>query len=271
MTRPTHYLAASAVLALSLTFAMVTPALVAAQPAQSGNHNGGQNQDRGQNRDRGPVPGNQPGGYRQPQQVPQPPQPRQQQPQAPQPQAPQQQPERAQQPAQPRTRPAQTPQQRWQTQPGTPARAVAPGPRKQPQDGPNWQQRAGQPARMPAPMRTQPQRDRTVQRWTQPLPAPTRPAARTAAVQQMRRNVQVKHRFHAGTYQRPQGYARHRWGFGQRLPRSYYARNYWIGDYLMFSLFAPPAGLVWVRVGRDAFLIDRYDGEIIQARYRVFY
>ena len=100
---------------------------------------------------------------------------------------------------------------------------------------------------------------------------PLVPLAHSEIVVALRRNVQVQHHYHAGTYQAPRGYARHRWSYGQRLPVSYYARNYWISNYLLYALFAPPSGLVWVRVGNDAFLIDRYDGEIIQARYNVFY
>ena len=33
----------------------------------------------------------------------------------------------------------------------------------------------------------------------------------------------------------------------------------------------PPPGTVWVRYGRDALLIDRYTGEVIQVEYSVFY
>jgi len=95
--------------------------------------------------------------------------------------------------------------------------------------------------------------------------------ARPANVQALRHNIQARSRYRAGAYQPPRGYAQRRWGFGQRLPSSYYARNYWISNFLFYSLFAPPTGLVWVRVGSDAFLIDMYDGEIIQARYNVFY
>jgi Ni/Co efflux regulator RcnB len=90
-------------------------------------------------------------------------------------------------------------------------------------------------------------------------------------VQGLRRNIQVQQRYRAGSYQAPRGYAQHRWSYGQRLPRLYYAHNYWISSYWLYALFAPPSGLVWVRVGHDALLIDRYDGEIIQVRYNVFY
>jgi Ni/Co efflux regulator RcnB len=87
----------------------------------------------------------------------------------------------------------------------------------------------------------------------------------------LRRNVQASNRYHAAAYQPPQGYAHRQWSYGQRLPVSYYASNYWIADYLMYTLFAPPPGLVWVRVGDDALLIDQNTGEVIQVQYNVFY
>ena len=87
----------------------------------------------------------------------------------------------------------------------------------------------------------------------------------------MRLNVQASHQFHNGNYNAPRGYQSRHWSYGDRLPRLYYARDYWIADFLMFGLFAPPDGLVWVRVGDDALLIDEYSGDIVQVDYGVFY
>jgi len=100
---------------------------------------------------------------------------------------------------------------------------------------------------------------------------PSGPGHRSPEIASLRRNVQSSHQFHVAAYQRPQGYSERHWGYGDRLPGAYYARNYWISDYLIYSLFAPPGGLVWVRVGDDALLIDEYSGEIIQVEYGVFY
>jgi Ni/Co efflux regulator RcnB len=156
---------------------------------------------------------------------------------------------------------------RAQRQPAAPA--AAPSVRQQRgqtgaqgQAGPTGQNRGQMPGR--------PVQQRSYQP-AQVQQAPTRPAPRPAYVQGLRRNIQVQQRYRAGSYQAPQGYAQRRWSYGQRLPRNYYARNYWIGNFLLYALFAPPSGLVWVRVGHDALLIDRYDGEIIQVRYNVFY
>jgi Ni/Co efflux regulator RcnB len=93
----------------------------------------------------------------------------------------------------------------------------------------------------------------------------------TPRVAALRRNVHAAHRFHAGIYRAPPGYHYRRWGYGQFLPAVYWGRDFWIGDFLAYGLFAPPDGFVWVRYGPDALLIDEYTGEIIQVDYGVFY
>jgi Ni/Co efflux regulator RcnB len=72
-------------------------------------------------------------------------------------------------------------------------------------------------------------------------------------------------------YRGPSGYSYRRWHYGDRLPRAYYARNFWLTNFVIYGLFAPPPGLIWVRYGPDALLIDQYTGEIVQVRYNVFY
>jgi len=94
---------------------------------------------------------------------------------------------------------------------------------------------------------------------------------RNRSIASLRINVQSSHQFHDGNYSQPVGYQVRHWGYGDRLPNAYFARNYWIADFLMFGLFAPPEGLVWVRVGDDALLIDEYTGEVVQVDYGVFY
>jgi len=88
---------------------------------------------------------------------------------------------------------------------------------------------------------------------------------------QFRRNVQAPKRFRAGAYHRPRGFHYQRWSYGQRLPSIYYGRQFWLLDAIAYGLFAPPPGLIWVRYGDDALLIDQYTGEIVQVRYDVFY
>jgi Ni/Co efflux regulator RcnB len=92
-----------------------------------------------------------------------------------------------------------------------------------------------------------------------------------ANVMALRRNAVSTHRYHAPAYQPPYGYVAHSWRYGQHLPTGYYARNYWITDFLVYALFAPPRGYVWVRVGDDALLINQNTGEIIAVEQRSFY
>jgi Ni/Co efflux regulator RcnB len=96
-------------------------------------------------------------------------------------------------------------------------------------------------------------------------------AGRHPTINSLRRNVQSSRHFHHGDYRAPQGYQYRHWTYGNRLPRSYFVRDYWITDFLMFGLFEPPPDLIWVRVGNDALLVDRYSGDIVQVDYDVFY
>jgi Ni/Co efflux regulator RcnB len=86
-----------------------------------------------------------------------------------------------------------------------------------------------------------------------------------------RRNITSPRRFRIGIYHAPRGYYYRRWHYGERLPINFYARDYWLLDYVAYGLFAPPPGYVWVRYGPDALLIDTETGEILQVRYDVFY
>ncbi|MGD0503911.1 MAG: RcnB family protein [Steroidobacteraceae bacterium] len=83
-------------------------------------------------------------------------------------------------------------------------------------------------------------------------------------------NFQAARSFRIGPYHRPPGWAARRWGYGQILPRAYWASRYVIGDYWLFALEVPPGGYEWVRDGSDALLIDTNTGEILQVEYGVF-
>lgn len=85
------------------------------------------------------------------------------------------------------------------------------------------------------------------------------------------RNMNAPRRYRITTYHGPRDYQYRRWSYGQRLPRVYYARNYWLMDFIRFGLLSPPDGYVWVRYGPDALLIDEETGEIVQVQYNVFY
>jgi Ni/Co efflux regulator RcnB len=87
----------------------------------------------------------------------------------------------------------------------------------------------------------------------------------------VRRSVRASHRFHAGVYHRPRGWFSRHWRLGQRLPRGWFARDYWLTDWAIYGLWAPIDGLVWVRVGPDAMLIDPVTGEIVSVDYGLFF
>jgi Ni/Co efflux regulator RcnB len=84
-------------------------------------------------------------------------------------------------------------------------------------------------------------------------------------------NYRASRRFRAPAYRRPPGFYARRWSWGETLPFSFWARDYWLNDFSVYDLPPPPYGAVWVRVGDDALLIDRDTGEIIEVEYGVFY
>ena len=85
------------------------------------------------------------------------------------------------------------------------------------------------------------------------------------------RNFNASRHFRGPNYVRPSGWYSHRWTYGEFLPSLFWTSNYWLSDYRYYGLTPPPPGTVWVRDGYDALLIDRYDGQIIQVAYDVFY
>ena len=97
------------------------------------------------------------------------------------------------------------------------------------------------------------------------------PQRRSAEIARLRGNVQSPRHFRAGAYIPPAGFAVRRFRFGERLPRAFFARRFFITDFLIFDLFPPPPGFVWVRVGSDALLIDEFTGEIVRVEYGVFF
>ena len=83
-------------------------------------------------------------------------------------------------------------------------------------------------------------------------------------------NFQAARSYRIGPYRRPPGWTARRWGYGDTLPRAYWASQYVIADYWLFALEVPPAGYEWVRDGNDALLIDTSSGEILQVEYGTF-
>jgi len=83
-------------------------------------------------------------------------------------------------------------------------------------------------------------------------------------------NFQAARAFRIGPYQHPPGWAPHHWGYGEILPRAYWAAPFLIADYWLFALEVPPAGYEWVRDDHDALLVNTGNGEILQVEYGVF-
>ena len=83
-------------------------------------------------------------------------------------------------------------------------------------------------------------------------------------------NFQAARSYRIGPYHRPSGWVDRHWGFGDRLPRAYWAPQYLLADYWLFGLEVPPVGYEWVRVGADALMIDTATGEVLQVEYGVF-
>jgi Ni/Co efflux regulator RcnB len=105
-------------------------------------------------------------------------------------------------------------------------------------------------------------------RVTEPEGWNSRPAAADRGTYQ--HNFQAARSFHIGPYHPPHGFAARHWGYGDTLPRGYWASQYLVADYWLFALEVPPAGYEWVRVGDDALLVSTVNGEVLQAEYGVF-
>jgi Ni/Co efflux regulator RcnB len=86
-----------------------------------------------------------------------------------------------------------------------------------------------------------------------------------------RANITAPRRFHAvKVYVRPTGWYAHRWTYGERLPRAFFAPDYFILDFAAYGLISPWDGYEWVRYGDDALLIDIDTGEVIRTEYDLF-
>ena len=95
---------------------------------------------------------------------------------------------------------------------------------------------------------------------------------RTVDVTRFRRAAQAPRRYRiARPWIAPRGYVYRRFALGERIPGVLLAAGFFLGDFGIYGLEAPPYGYVWVRDGSDAVLVDRYTGEVIQVQYGLFY
>jgi len=75
----------------------------------------------------------------------------------------------------------------------------------------------------------------------------------------------------ARPYRYPRGYGYHPYYAGQRFPAFLLLTPYFITNYALYNLSAPPdPALVWVRYGPDALLVNTYTGEVVDTAPGVF-
>jgi Ni/Co efflux regulator RcnB len=87
---------------------------------------------------------------------------------------------------------------------------------------------------------------------------------------QYRRTVTATKHYDAAAFVAPSGYTYTRFKVGDRVPSMLIGSGP-MTDYQTYALEAPPAaGLVWIRNGRDALLIDQSTGEVVQTDYGLF-
>jgi len=75
----------------------------------------------------------------------------------------------------------------------------------------------------------------------------------------------------ARPYRYPRGYGYRPYYAGQRFPAFLLLTPYFITNYALYNLSAPPdPSLVWVRYGPDALLVNTYTGEVVDTAPGVF-
>jgi Ni/Co efflux regulator RcnB len=86
-----------------------------------------------------------------------------------------------------------------------------------------------------------------------------------------RKTVTATKRYDAGTFVAPDGYTYTRYSLGERVPPVLLStHDLALNDYSHYRLDAPPEGLEWIRVGKDALLVNQSTGEVIQTDYDLF-
>ena len=77
--------------------------------------------------------------------------------------------------------------------------------------------------------------------------------------------------FRVGIYIDPFGWGYNRWGIGSRLYPNYYRSSFWINDPWMYRLPHAYPPYRWVRYHNDAFLVDTWNGEVVDVIYNFFW
>ena len=79
------------------------------------------------------------------------------------------------------------------------------------------------------------------------------------------------YRYRADRWAAPPGYAYRRWSYGEVLPWTWWTPRYRIDSWWTYGLPIPPVGYTWVRLGRDAVLVDLWTGRIVQVACSLFW
>lgn len=86
-----------------------------------------------------------------------------------------------------------------------------------------------------------------------------------------RKTVTATRHYNDGQFMAPAGYTYTRYRIGDRVPDVLLSSDGLVlTDYSNYQLVAPPRGLEWIRVGNDALLVNRANGEVIQTDYSLF-
>lgn len=79
------------------------------------------------------------------------------------------------------------------------------------------------------------------------------------------------YRYRGGRWVPPPGFAYRRWAYGEVLPWTWWTPRYRIESWWAYGLPVPPIGYAWVRLGRDAVLVDLWTGRIVQVAFSLFW
>jgi len=82
--------------------------------------------------------------------------------------------------------------------------------------------------------------------------------------------VEPSHYHFVRRYFPPRGYRYRVWVVGEVLPRSFWARRYWLPDYWQYGLDEPAYGYEWVRYGPDALLVNLRTGQVVEVVSAIF-
>ncbi len=78
-------------------------------------------------------------------------------------------------------------------------------------------------------------------------------------------------RYRGAPWVPPPGFVPRRWSHGEVLPWTWWTPRYRIESWWSYGLPVPPVGFAWVRLGRDAALVDLWTGRIVQVAYTLFW